>query len=152
MVFLLLFGTESSVFEFAIQNIKIKIHRTIILPVVLYGCETWLLIFMEERRLRVFENRELGRLFGSKRVEVIGEWRKVHNEKLNDLYSSPNIIRGIKSRMNEWEGHVAHIGERGGVYRWVNLWEGDHLEDPGIDGRIILKWIFRKWDGGHALN
>ena len=68
------------------RNIKIKIHRTIILPVVLYGCETWSLTLREERRLRVFENRVLRRVFGSKRDEVTGEWRKLHNEELNDLY------------------------------------------------------------------
>jgi hypothetical protein len=72
-------------------------YRTIILPVVLYGCETWLLILREERRLRVFENRVL-RVFGHKRDEVTGEWIKLHNEELNDLYSLPNIVRVVKSR------------------------------------------------------
>jgi len=67
------------------KNIKIKIHRTVILPVVLYGCETWSLRLREERRLRVFESRVLRRLFGPKRDEVTGEWRKLHNEELNDL-------------------------------------------------------------------
>ena len=79
------------------RNLKIKIYRTIILPVVLYGCETWSLRLREEHRLRVFENRVLRRIFGPRRDEVTGEWRKLHNE-LNDLYSSPNTVRVIKSR------------------------------------------------------
>ena len=101
--------------------------------VVLYGCETWSLILREERRLRVFENRVLGRIFGHKRDEVTREWRKLHNEELNDLYCSPNIFRVIKWRIMRWAGHVARMGERRGVYR-----ERDHLGDPGADGRIIL--------------
>ena len=80
------------------KNLKIKIYRTIILPVVLYGCETWSLILRQERRLNVFENRVLRGIFGAKRDGVTGEWNKLHNEMLNDLYSSPNIVRVIKSR------------------------------------------------------
>ena len=75
---------------------KIKIKRTIILPVVLYGCETWLFTLTEKRRLRVFENRVLRRILGPKKDKVTGEWRKLHNEDLNDLYCSPNIVRVIK--------------------------------------------------------
>ena len=81
------------------KNLNIKIYRTTILPVVLYGCETWSLTLREERRLRVFENRVLRRVLGPQRDEVTGEWRKLHNEELNDLYCSPNIVRVIKSRM-----------------------------------------------------
>ena len=77
---MLLFGAESFIFQFFIQNLKIKIYRTIILAVVLYGCETWSLTLREERKLRVFENRLLRRVFGPKRDEVTGEWRKFHNE------------------------------------------------------------------------
>jgi len=80
------------------KTLKIKIYRTIILPVVLYGCETWSLTLREERRLRVLENRVLRRIVGPKRDEVTGEWRKLHNEDLRDLYSLPNIVRVVKSR------------------------------------------------------
>jgi hypothetical protein len=94
------------------KNLKIRIYKTIILPVVLYGCETWSLTLREEHRLRVFENRVLRRIFGPRRDEVTGEWRKLHNEELRDLYSSPSIIRIIKSRRIRWVGHVAHMGEK----------------------------------------
>ena len=118
---------------------------------VLYGCETWSLTLRDERRLRVFENRVLRRIFGPKRDEVTGEWRKLHNEELNDLYCSPNIDRVIKSRRIRWAGHVARMGKKTGVYRvfwWGNLRERDRLGDPGLDGGIILRRIFRKWGVG----
>jgi hypothetical protein len=99
------------------KNTKIKIYRNIILPVVLYGCETWSLTLREEHRLRVFENRVLRRIFGSKRNEVTGEWRRLHNEELNDLYSSPNIVRVIKSRRMRRAVHVARMGKRRVTYR-----------------------------------
>jgi hypothetical protein len=95
---LLSFCAGSSVFQFVSKNTKIKIYRTIILPLVLYGCEAWSVTLREEYRLRVFENRVLRRIFGPKRDEVTGEWRRLHNEELKDLYSSPTIIRVIKSR------------------------------------------------------
>jgi hypothetical protein len=80
------------------RNLKVKVYKSIILPVVLYGCETWSLTLREEHRLRVFENRVQRRIFGSKRDEVTGDWRKLHNVELHNLYSSPDIIRQIKSR------------------------------------------------------
>jgi hypothetical protein len=82
------------------------------MAVVLHGCETWSLTLRAEHRLRVLENRVLRRIFGSKRDGVTGEWRRLHNEELYDLYSSPNIIRVIKSRIMRWAGHVARMGER----------------------------------------
>ena len=85
--------------------------------VVLYGCETWSLTLREERKLRVFENMVLRRIFGPRRDEVTGEWRRLHNEELNDLYSTPNIVLGIKSRRMRWAGHVARLGEEKWVYR-----------------------------------
>jgi hypothetical protein len=88
------------------RNVNVKIYKTIILPVVLYGCETWSLTLREEHRLRAFENRALRRIFGPKR-----RMGKLHNEELHILYSSPDIIRQIKSRRMRWAGHVARIGE-----------------------------------------
>jgi hypothetical protein len=98
------------------RNVKVKIYKTIILP-VLYGYETWSLTLREEHRLRVFENRVLRRVFGPKKDEVMGEWRKLHNEELHNLYSSPDIIRHIKSRRMRWAGHVAHMGEERKLYK-----------------------------------
>jgi len=120
-----------------------------ILPVVLYGCEIWSLTLREERRLRVFENRVMRRVFGPKRDEVTGEWRKLYNEELNDLYSLPNIVRVEKSRRMRWAGHVARMGEDRvctGCW-WGSLRERGHWGDQDVDGRIILRWIFRKLEG-----
>jgi len=114
---LLLFGAESFSSSLLSKNLKIKIYITIILPVVLNGCETWSLTLKEECRLTVFKNRMLWRVLGPKRDEVTGAWRKLHNEKLGYLYSLANIVRVVKSRGMRWAGHVACMGEGRGVYR-----------------------------------
>jgi hypothetical protein len=111
---LLLFSPKSFVFPSHIK-IKIKIHKTVILPVVLYGCKTLSLSLREKHRLRVSENRVL-KIFGPKREED-GSWRKLHIDELRSLYSSPNIVRVIQSRRMRWAGHVARMGEGKGVYR-----------------------------------
>jgi len=101
------------------KNLKIKIYRIIILPVVLCGCETWSLTLQEERKLRVFEKMVLKRIFGPRRDEVTGDWRRLNNEEQNVLYSSPNIVRVIKSRRKRWDGNVARMGEeRGCIESW----------------------------------
>ena len=98
---------------------------------------------------QVFENRVLRRIFRPKRDMVAGEWRKLHNEELNDLYSSSSIVWVMELRRVRWAGHVACMGDRSGIFRVLvgNLRERDHLGDPGINGRIILRWILRKWEG-----
>ena len=98
----------------------------------------------------MFENMVLRRIFGPRRAEVTGQWRRLHNEELNDLYSSPNIVRVIKSRRMRWVGHVARMGEERGCIGswWGNQREGDHWGDLGVDGWIILGWISRRWDVG----
>jgi hypothetical protein len=94
-----------------------RIYKTVILPVVLYGFETLSLTLREEHRHRLFENRVLRRIFESKRHEEKGGWRKLHNEELHNLYSSPSTIRMIKSSRMRWSGHVAQIGEKRNAYR-----------------------------------
>jgi len=107
------------------KNLKVEIYRTIILPIVFYGCETWLFTLREGKKLRVFENMVLRRIFGPMRDEVTEEWRRLRNEKLNDLYSSPNIVRVIKSRIMRWAEHVAAMGEERGC---VGSWWGKRRE------------------------
>jgi hypothetical protein len=135
-------------------NVKVRIHKTIIMPVVLYGCETWSLTIREEHKLRVFENKVL-RIFGPKRDGVTGGWRKLHKKELHNLYSSPSIIRIINSRRMRWAGHVARMGEKRNVYRllvgkperkrplgrprrrWINNIKMDLL----VMGVSVVDWI-----------
>jgi hypothetical protein len=107
----------------------------------LYGCETWSLTLREEHRLRVFENRVLRTIFGPQRTEVTGEWRKLHDEELRILYSSPNIIRQIKSRRMRWVGHVACMGEERNVYNVL-------MGKP--EGKKPLERPRRKWEDGRG--
>jgi hypothetical protein len=118
------------------KNLKIRIYKTIILHVARYGCKTWSLIFKEEHGVTVFENRVLRRIFGLKRDEVMREWRKLHNEELRDLYSSPSIIRIIKSKRMKWTGHVARMGEKRNAYTLL-------VENP--EGRRLLGKPRRSW-------
>jgi hypothetical protein len=92
----------------------------------------------------------LRRIFGPRRDEIPGEWRRLHNYELNDWYSAPNIVRVIKSGRMRWAGHGAHMGEeRGCMWSWWgNRSERDHWGDLGVDGWIILRWISRRWDVG----
>jgi len=102
----------------------------------------------------VFDSRLLNTIFGPKRNAVTGDWRKLHNKELNELYSSPNTVRVIKSKRMRWAGYVARMG-RGEVHTrfwWGNLLHISHLEDLSVDGRIIVRWIFRKWDVGGGMD
>jgi hypothetical protein len=149
------------------RNVKVKTYKTIILPVVLYGCETWSLTLRKEHRLRVFENRVLRRIFGPKRDEVTGECRKLHSEELHNLYSSPDIIRQVKSRRMRWAGHVARMGEERKAYKVLvrkpegkrplgrprRRWEDGvrmDLREIGLEVWIGFDWL-RIWAGGGLL-
>jgi hypothetical protein len=146
------------------KNLEIKTYITVILPVVLYGCETWSLTLREEQRLTVFEKRVLRKIFGPKREED-GSWRKLHNDELHRLYSSPNILRVIKSRRMRWAGHVARMGEGRSVYRVLvgrpegkiplgrpkRRWEDNikmDVEEIGIDGANWIQLIRTGFRGG----
>ncbi|KAJ4439183.1 hypothetical protein ANN_15142 [Periplaneta americana] len=125
------------------KNLKVRIYKTVILPVVLYGCETWTLTLREEHRLKVFENKVLRKIFGAKRDEITGEWRKLHNTELHALYSSPDIIRNIKSRRLRWAGHVARMGESRNAYRVL-------VGKP--EGKRPLGRPRRRWEGNIKMD
>jgi hypothetical protein len=133
------------------RNVRVKTYKTIILPVVLYGCETWSLTLREEHRLRVFENRVLRRIFGPKRDEVTGEWRKFHSEELHKLYSSPDVIRQVKStevKANEVGGAC---GTHGRGEKSIQGFGGKaHLEDQGVGWKMGSEWFLGRlaWRGG----
>jgi hypothetical protein len=153
---LLSFGAESSVFHSSSKNIKIKIYRTIILPAVLYGCETWSLTLREERRLRVSENMVLKRIFGLKRGDVMEEWRRLYNEELYDVCSSPSYYLADQIEKNmKGEAYVARVGDKRGAYtvlvgkpkgrrplgRHMPIWDDNiqmNLQEVGWGG---MDWI-----------
>jgi hypothetical protein len=140
---LLPFGSQSSVLPLLSGNVKVEIYKTIILPVVLCGCETWSVTFREGHRLRVSENRVLRGTFGPKRDEVMGEWRKLHSGELHNLCSSPDIIGQMKSRRVRWAGRVARMGERRNVYRVL-------VGNP--EGKRILERPRRRWEDGIKMD
>jgi hypothetical protein len=118
-------------------------YKTIILLVVLYGCETWSLILKEDHRLRVIVNRVLRRIFGPKRDEVLGEWRELHGGKLHNLYSSPDIIRQVKSMIMRWVEHVPLMGEERNVYRVL-------VGKP--KGKRLLERLRHRWGDGIKMD
>jgi hypothetical protein len=125
------------------KNVNVKIYKSIILSVVLYGCETWVVTLREEDRLRVFENGVLRRIFGPKRDEVMGEWSKLHDEELHNLYSSPDISRQIKSRRMRCAGHVARMGDERKLYKVL-------VGKP--KGRRPLGRPKRRWEDGIRMD
>jgi hypothetical protein len=149
------------------RNVKVKVYKTLILPVVSYGCKTWTLTLREEHRLRVSENRVLRRIFGPKRDEVTGEWRKLHIEELHNLYSSPDIFRQIKSRRMRWAGHAARMGEERKLYKVLvgkpegkrplgrprHRWEDGIIKDLREIGLGGVDWIrlAQDWDRWRAV-
>jgi hypothetical protein len=125
------------------RNVKVKIYKTIVLPVVLYGCEIRSLTLKEEHILRVFQNRVLRRIFGPKRDEVKEEWMKLHSQELHNVYSSPDIIRQIKARRMRWAGYVACMGEERKVYKVL-------VGNP--EGKRPLVRLRRRWEDGSRMD
>ena len=124
-------------------SLKVNTCKSIILPVILYGCETWSLTMREEHRLRVFENKILRKRFGVKRNEISGEWRKLHNAELHALYSSPNIIRNLKSRRLRWAGHIASMEQFRNAYRVL-------VEKP--ESKRPLEKPRRRWEDNISMD
>jgi len=134
------------------KNLKIKIYRNIIWPVVLYGCETWSVTLREERRPRVFENRVLRLIFGTKRDELTREWRKLHNGELNDLYCSLNMVRVIKSRIMRRAGHIACIGEKCIQGLGGKTWGKEVSWRPRCRWEDNIKMSLQEVGWGHGLD
>jgi hypothetical protein len=130
------------------RNLTVKIYETIILPVILYECETWSLTLSEEHRLSMFENRVLRKISGPQRDEATGEWRKLHSGELHNLHSSRDFIRQIKSRRMRWAGHVCERGETYTGLWWESPNGKDYLKDQGVDGRMGSKWTLERLVGG----
>jgi hypothetical protein len=150
---LLPFSSEPFVFS---KNEDIKIYKIIILPVVMCWCETLCLKLREERRLRVFENRVLRRIFGPKRDEMVGGWRELHNEELHNMYTLLSIIRMIKSRRMRWGGHIARVGKKRNACRvLVGKPEGKRpLRRPRCRWEDNIKMDLREigWGGMDWIN
>ncbi|KAJ4449247.1 hypothetical protein ANN_00644 [Periplaneta americana] len=125
------------------KNLKFRIYETVILPFVLYGFETWTLTLREKQRLRVFENKVIRKIFGTKRDEVTGEWRKLYNAELHALFSSPDIIRNIKSGRLRWAEHVARMGESRNSYRVL-------VGRP--EGKRLLGRPRRRWEDNMEMD
>jgi hypothetical protein len=138
---LLSFGAETVFFQFVVQKYKDQDTQNYTLPVVFYGCETWSLTLREECRLRVFETRVLRRIFGPKRDDEMGEWRRLHNKDLYVVYS-PSIIWVIRSRRMRWAEHVPHMEERRCAYRIL-------VGKP--DGKIPLGRPRRRWEDNTCI-
>jgi hypothetical protein len=150
---LLSFGAESFVFQFENQKLKNNIYRTTILPVVSYGCEIWSVTLKQEHRLRVLQNTVLRKIPGSRRDEVLGEWRRLNNRERYDLYSSRNIVWVMKARRMRWVGHVAYMRDRGAYRVSVGKPEGKRpLQKPRHRRKDNIKMDIQEVGLGNGLD